>query len=258
MKIAIGQMEIIPGDIDRNMKTGLKLIEEAKQSKCDLILLPEVWTTGFLFKKLKSLSKYTKSIVDEIKKASRNILICGTYVTDNEIDNDKVFNKFLAIENGNIIFEYTKSMLFGVTKEDDYFSRGDLNQKNVFEFHGVKIGVSVCYELRFPEFFRKASFNGALIHLHPAIWPASRVDHWNTLTKARSIENQFYFLCSNGVGLSGKWKLAGNSKIYSPWGITLQNMNNSTGIKCINVNFQEIEKARENLPSLEDSVKFFK
>ncbi len=258
MKVAIGQMEIIPGDIEKNLSTGLELISKAKQERCDLILLPEVWTTGFLFKQLKFLSKYTNNTIKEIKRMSDDILICGTYVVDNKYDSDKVFNKFIAINNGEIVFEYAKTMLFGVTGEDKYFSRGKLNQNNVFEFKNIKIGVSVCYELRFPEFFRRSSFNGALIHLHPAIWPLSRIEHWNILTKARAIENQFYLLCSNGTKKSGKWELAGASKIYSPWGVNLQDMLLSSGITCADIEFNEIEKARKELPSLKDSMKFFR
>ncbi len=258
MRVAIGQMEIVPGDIDKNLKEGLNLIKEAKENRCDLILLPEVWTTGFLFKKLKALSQYMDDTLEEIKNISKDILICGTFVVDDESDDKKVFNRFFAIKDKEILFEYTKTMLFGVTGEDRYFSRGSINQTNVFKFKDVSIGVSVCYELRFPEFFRRASFNGAMIHLHPAIWPLSRLEHWNTLTKARAIENQLYFLCSNGVGMSGKWQLSGNSKIYSPWGDELTNLNETTGIQYIDIDFSEIEEARKNLPSLKDSIEFFR
>jgi len=258
MRVAVGQMEVIPGDVEKNLKNGLDLISKAKKNGCDLILLPEVWTTGFLFKRLKELAKFTEETINEVKKASKDILICGTFVVDNEQDNKKVFNKFYAIHNQKTVFEYTKTMLFGVTGEDSYFSRGDIKQNNVFEFNEVKIGASVCYELRFPEFFRRASFNSALIHLHPAIWPVSRLEHWNTLTKARSIENQLYFICANGTGKSGKWELAGNSKIYSPWGEVVEDMEKATGIKFTDINFKEIEEARKNLPSLKDSLRFFK
>ncbi len=258
MKVAVGQMNIVAGGVDENYQKGLSLIKKAKEKGSNLILLPEVWTTGFLFKRLKELSKTTPSIIEKLKKESNGLVICGSYVVNNPNDSSKVFNKFYAIYNGEIIFEYTKTMLFGVTGEDKYFSRGDINQKNIFSFNGIPFGVSICYELRFPEFFRRASFNGALIHLHPAIWPMSRLEHWLTLTRARAIENQVYFLCSNGVGMSGKWELAGNSIIYDPWGEMLQNANSKTDLKYIDIDFNVIEKARNNLPSLNDSIEFFK
>ncbi len=256
MRLSVGQMEIIAGNVDKNVDTGFKLIKKAKEHACDLILLPEVWTTGFLFKKLKELAKTTDDVLSEIKKLSNNITICGSYVVDTE--DDKVFNKFFAIRNSEIIFEYTKTMLFGATGEDIYFLRGDINQKNTFTLSGITFGVSICYELRFPEFFRRAVFDGALVHLHPAIWPKSRLDHWLTLTRARAIENQVYFLCSNGTGMSGKWELAGNSLIYNPWGVGLKNMNTKIDISYVDVDINVIKQARENLPSLKDSVIFFK
>ncbi len=258
MRLAIAQMEIIPGDVEKNLNTGFKLINDAIDNECDLVLLPEVWTTGFLFKKLKELSKTTPDVLKDIKEISNKITVCGSYVVDDNTSFDKVFNKFFAIKDGKILFEYTKTMLFGVTGEDKYFTKGKINQKNVFLLNDITFGVSICYELRFPEFFRKAAFNGAVVHLHPAIWPINRLEHWLTLTKARSIENQVYLLCSNGVGVSGKWELAGNSIIYDPWGEILQNANSHTTIKYINIDSNTIEKARNNLPSLKDSMRFFK
>ena len=257
MRAAIGQMEIVSGDIDRNLKRGLDLIKQAKKDNCDLILLPEVWTTGFLLKKLKELSKHTDDIIKEIQSVSKGIAVCGTYVVNNEEDKGKVFNKFFAIRDKKIVFEYTKTMLFSVTGEDNYFSRGDVSQKNTFNIADTIFGVSVCYELRFPELFRRASFNNAMIHLHPAIWPTSRLDHWMILTRARAIENQCYFMCANGTKMSGRLELAGNSVIYSPWGEILENTGDSIGIRYVDIDMSQIKKARENLPSLSDSVKYF-
>ncbi len=258
MRLGITQMEIAAGDVKKNLKQGIELIEKAKEQACDLILLPEVWTTGFLFKKLKELSKTTPDILDKLKELSNNITICGSYVVDDKNSDKKVFNKFFAINGGEIVFEYTKAMLFGVTGEDRYFSSGDINQNNTFVINNITFGVSVCYELRFPEFFRKAAFEGALVHLHSAVWPISRLEHWQILTKARSIENQVYFLCSNGTGISGKWELAGHSTIYSPWGEQLCSLNMDTNISFIDIDLNIIEQARESLPSLYDSIKYFK
>jgi len=255
MRVSIAQMEIVSGDVDNNYKLGMHLIQKAKNQNSDLVLLPEVWTTGFAFKKLGDLSKTTFSILEEIKKISHNIAICGTYVVK---INSKIYNIFYAIHNGKIIFEYTKSILFSVTGEDRYFEAGSINQNNTFDFSDTKIGVSICYELRFPEFFRKSAVNGATIHLHPAIWPMGRVEHWQTLTRARSIENQFYLLTANGCKTSGKWQLAGNSSVYNPWGEVLVNLQNAVGISTIDIDTNLIENTRKNLPSLEDSHIFYR
>jgi omega-amidase len=258
MRVAVGQMEILPGDVDKNSQNGFELIEKAKLSGCDLILLPEVWTTGFLFKKLKELSKTTQGIIERLKELSGDITICGSYVVDDLNDDKKVYNKFFAISRGEIVFEYTKSMLFGVTGEDKYFSRGGVSQKNTFRINDTVFGVSICYELRFPEFFRRAAFDGAIVHLHPAIWPVNRLEHWKNLTKARAIENQFYLLCSNGTNKSGKWDLAGNSAIYNPWGDTIANLKQNTNITYTDIDLNIIKQSRENLPSLKDAMAYFR
>ena len=198
MKVAVAQFEITPGNTEKNFNKGLAFIGEAIKKQCRLILLPEVWTTGFLFKKLKNLSAQTPEILEELKKISKDICICGSYVIDDK-SSDKVFNIFYAIDKGKIIFEYKKTMLFATTGEDKFFIPGDINQKNTFTLEDITIGVSTCYELRFPEFFRKSAFRRALIHLHPAIWPVNRLNHWLTLTAARAIENQYFLLTANGT-----------------------------------------------------------
>ncbi len=256
MRVAIGQMSIEPGNLEKNIAVGVELLERAAKENCRLILLPEVWSTGFLFKRLKELAKFTPDLLERLRRLSEKIAICGTYVVDSE-DKGKVFNRFMLIDKGEVLFEYDKSMLFSVTGEDKYFLNGDVNQKNIFDLDGVRFGVSVCYELRFPEFFRRAAFNGAEIHLHPAVWPINRIDHWQTLTKARSIENQFYLLCSNGCGMSGKWELAGSSAIYSPWGEELKNMEHLTGIAFVDIDLEMVKDVRERIPSLSDSLKVF-
>ncbi len=257
MKVAVGQFQIVPGDVDRNFEKGAKLIKDAKDKGCNVTLLPEVWTTGFLFKKLKDLSKTTLPILEEIKKLSDDILICGTYVVDNPAS-DKVFNIFYAFLNGKAIFSYKKTMLFGLTGEDKYFERGNIDQSCTFEAFGATFGVSVCYELRFPEFFRRASFNRAIIHLHPAIWPENRLDHWLTLTRARAIENQFFLLTSNGVGLSGKWELCGYSTIYDPWGEVENQIKKDEGLAIQTINLRKVQEIRQQLTSLKDSIDFLK
>ena len=257
MKVGVAQFQIVPGEVEQNYKKGENFIKQAKEEGCDLILLPEVWTTGFLFKKLKELSKTTTDILKEIRKLSEGIMICGTYVVDNP-DSDKVFNIFYAILNGEILFSYKKTMLFGLTGEDRFFDRGDIEQTNTFEALDTTFGVTVCYELRFPELFRKASFNGAKVHLHPAIWPQTRLEHWTTLTRARAIENQFFLLTTNGVGTSGKWELCGHSTIYNPWGEILVNLKHREGLEFAHINLEDVEKTREQLTSLKDSIKFLK
>ena len=149
-------------------------------------------------------------------------------------------------------------MLFGLTGEDRFFDRGEVKQANTFNALDTTFGVTVCYELRFPELFRKASFNGAKMHLHPAIWPQTRLEHWRTLTRARAIENQLFLLTTNGVGMSGKWELCGYSTIYDPWGEILVNLEDREGLEFISINLEDVEKTREQLTSLKDSVKFLK
>jgi len=257
MKVAVGQFQVFPGEVEKNFKKGEMLIQNAKREQCDIILLPEVWTTGFPFKKLKELSKTTPEILEELKKLSENTMICGSYVVDNP-DSDKVFNIFYAIYNGEVTFSYKKIMLFSFTGEDRFFEKGALSQRNTFDHNGMVFGVSICYELRFPEFFRRSSFNGALAHLVPAIWPKPRCRHWQILSETRAIENQFFVLTSNGSISSGKWEMCGSSTIFNPWGEPMKRMeSNEVGIITYEIDKMEIEKIRDKFPAFYDSRKNF-
>ena len=200
MKISIAQFKSKLGAFEENFSTAARLIEAAQNS--DAILLPELWSTGYYptpvekFAELDGLR--TKKFLSELaKKFSVNIIGGSTLVTDG----GKIFNRcHVANRRGEIVAAYDKAHLFSFAGEEKIFTAGD--KISTVELDGVTCGLAICYDLRFPEFFRKLALAGAEIVFVPAAWSLKRLTPRRILTKARAIENQSFVVFANSSGVS--------------------------------------------------------
>jgi predicted amidohydrolase len=113
-------------------------------------------------------------------------------------------------------------------------------------------GVAICYDLRFPELFRRYAVEGAKMVIIPAEWPIERAEHWTTLLKARAIENQMYIVAVNNVGESGGTTFAGQSMIVDPWGKVVVAGGEEPGLFTAEVDFDRVNAIREKIPVFED------
>jgi len=129
---------------------------------------------------------------------------------------EKVFNTVFVADNGKLAGVYRKLHLFSLLGEDRAFDSGDswlLADTSV-----GKVGVIICYDLRFPELSRRLALEGAAVICVPAQWPKPRQEHWRTLLRARAIENQLFVVACNACGLIGKLDFFGMSMIVDPKG----------------------------------------
>lgn len=122
---------------------------------------------------------------------------------------------YIVNDSGDIITEYDKAHLFKLMDEHLYLKAG--NKKNLFEIENITMAGVICYDLRFPEWFRAHSLLGAKVIFVPAQWPAARIDHWKILLQARAIENQCYIVAVNRVGKDSNNEFNGNSMVIAPW-----------------------------------------
>lgn len=200
MKISIAQFKSELGAVEENFRTAARLIEASKNS--DVILLPELWSTGYYPAPVKNFADKDGERIKEFlcaaaEKFSVNI-IGGSVIVDS---GGEIFNRcMVANRRGEIVASYDKAHLFSFAKEDDVFSAG--NKISVVELDGVKCGVAICYDLRFPEFIRKIALKGAEIIFIPAAWSLKRLTPRQILTKARAIENQIFVVFANSSGKS--------------------------------------------------------
>ena len=177
-----------------------------------MILLPELWSTGYYPTPVENFAdkdgRRTKEFLcAAAKKFSVNI-IGGSVIVES---GGQIFNRsYVANRRGEIVASYDKTHLFSFAGEDKVFSAGD--KISVVELDGVKCGVAICYDLRFPEFIRKIALAGAEIIFIPAAWSLKRLTPRQILTKARAIENQIFVVFANS---------SGKSEIINPLGESL-------------------------------------
>lgn len=218
-RIALAQLQIAFGDPDTNLLRADEMINAAADQNADWILFPELWHTGFDLLRLQELSASFQEVFSYLQKrsAEKSIFISGSYAVPGQ---KGLTNRFITVSPDQTILPvYDKIHLFGLMKEDRHFLPGQEPVRQPLPFG--EVGLSICYDLRFPELFRQYSRQGAPILANCAEWPAARTDHWLTLTAARAIENLAWFIAVNAVGKSGKEVFAGCSRVISPWGETI-------------------------------------
>ena len=189
MKIALIQLNIVFEVKQTNYERTERFIQEASQAACDIAVLPELCVTGFS----KNISAFaedgdgeTATILSNMAKTYHINLIAGCMEKAMGLEKAKnvaaVYNR-----EGTLVAKYTKIHPFSFTQEDRYFIPGD--QVVTFEVEGMPAGMFICYDLRFPEIFRSLVKDVKAIFVI-ANWPTSRKAHWETLLRARAIENQ--------------------------------------------------------------------
>ena len=228
MKISIAQFKSKLGAVEENFSTAAKLIEAAQNS--DVILLPELWSTGYYPTPVENFAdkdgERTKEFIcAAAKKFSVNI-IGGSVIVES---GGKIFNRcYVANQRGEVVASYDKTHLFSFAKENDVFRAGD--KISTFELDGIKCGVAICYDLRFPEFIRKIALAGAEIIFIPAAWSLKRLTPRQILTKARAIENQVFVVFANS---------SGKSEIINPRGEILAESGRGEEILTTEINLRD-------------------
>ena len=212
------QFNVKQGDVDANLAHVRMALKRVAEQGANLAVLPEMWSSGFAYKTLNELALRTAGIVEELLSLSREhrLVIVGSMPEPN---GDKVFNTIFLADNGTLAGVYRKIHLFSLLGEDRAFSGGD--RRLLAETSIGRIGVIICYDLRFPELSRRLAMEGAQVICIPAQWPKPREEHWRTLIRARAIENQLFVVACNACGPIGKLDFFGMSMIVDPKGSVL-------------------------------------
>lgn len=249
IKAAAIQFNVKQGDVDANLAYVREALPRVAAQGANLAVLPEMWSSGFAYKNLNELALRTKGIVDELLELSarHKLVIVGSMPEPN---GDKVFNTIYVIDNGALAGVYRKIHLFSLLGEDRAFSGGD--SWLLAETTVGKVGVIICYDLRFPELSRRLAVEGAEIICVPAQWPKPRQDHWRTLLRARAIENQLFVVSCNACGLVGKLDFFGMSMIIDPKGEVLAEAGEIEGEIIAPLDLQVMTKWRAQIPCFND------
>ncbi len=212
------QFNIALGQVEANLEKALTGLRNLAASQVQLAVLPEMWSSGYDYKRLGALAEKTPDVVAALCKetAASGMVVVGSLA---EKQGDTLYNTAYVIDGGRVAGTYRKLHLFSTMGEDRFLSAG--NQTLVVPTSAGRLGVAICYDLRFPELFRKMALEGAEIVCLPAEWPKPRQEHWRTLLRARAIENQLFVAAANCCGIQGKLDFFGMSLLLSARGDVL-------------------------------------
>ncbi|WP_053976888.1 amidohydrolase [Mangrovimonas xylaniphaga] len=198
LKVAFIQQELAWENPKQNRKQFKEAIEGISQ-KVDLILLPEMFTTGFTMNAKEQAETMDGKSVDWMKKlaSAKDAAIVGSLIIE---DNSKIYNRLLFVHPDGTIEHYDKRHTFSLAGEDKVYASG--MEKLIVDYHGWKICPLICYDLRFPVWSRNKEDYELLLYV--ANWPKPRIVAWDTLLKARAIENMCYTVGVNRVGVDEK------------------------------------------------------
>ncbi len=249
MKIGLLQYSPVWEDKEANKEKISDLLDAIK-TEIDLLIFPEMTLTGFTMQS----EKFAEAIEGEsfnyfssLAKKLNCSVIAGIIVNQS----GKYFNTLIHIEdNGKLKNQYHKIHPFSFSNEDKHYSAGD--KPIVTKIIGWKTGLSICYDLRFPEIYRQYGRNRVPLIINIANWPDTRIDHWRTLLKARAIENQCYVVGVNRVGDTQGLHYNGFSSIYDPMGKTVVSIENEERIITAEIDENIVDEIRKKFPFLED------
>ncbi len=247
VRIALCQTEIVWENKEENIRNAEAMLKDAAGYKADMVLFPEMSFTGFSMDTAKT-AENDRQTVGRMKDLATKYDICVGFGWVCNTGN-KAQNRYSVISpTGELLAEYTKIHSFRYGGECDQFSQGDATI--TFEYKGIKITPFICYDLRFPELFRK-TVDGTDVYLIPANWPKRRSEHWKALLKARAIENQAYVLGINCVGDIGGLEYSGDTSVIDPLGIICEEISGKPGIIMAEVD-KDALAIRGSFPVLED------
>jgi predicted amidohydrolase len=221
------------------------------QQGADLVVLPELWPNGgFAYDSWEaSAQPLDGAVVSALRAAARDLgarVHMGSLVERDETG--RLFNTSVLLGSaGEVLTVYRKVHLFGFGEgEPKLMTPGDV----VVVHEGL--GLATCYDLRFPEQFRKLLDAGAEVVLLPAAWPAKRVAHWRLLAQARAVENQSYVVACNTAGEHSGVPMGGGSIVVDPWGTVLAEAGTDEQVLVADLDLDLVTRTRSSFPILAD------
>lgn len=253
MKVSLIQMNVAFGMPRENFEKANRLLLQAAENQPDVIVLPELWNTGFfpkenLYEQADDYASETRTLC-AIFSAEKNVNVLAGSVTERR--RNQLFNACYAFDRtGGTVGRYDKTHLFSPMGENLSYTPGD--HLGLFQFDDVKCGVEICYDIRFPELTRAMAVKGLDLLFIVAQWPVQRLEHLHALAKARAIENQCFVCVCNGCGEAPDDRFAGGSCVFSPIGKELVMADGSEQILNAELDLSSLSALRERFNVFSD------
>jgi omega-amidase len=251
LTVSLGQMNIAIGDLRKNTKTAEDIVIEAARRGSHLVVLPELWATGYALEQAKELStELNVGVFAQVSTwATQNkISVVGSLLEKRglQVSNSATF----VAANGRLMGVYRKIHLFKGLDEDRWLQPG--SAPLLMELPWGLTGIAICYDLRFPELLRRYAVQGAKLIIIPAEWPIERIDHWRALLQARAIENQAYIVATNSAGKTGDKTFGGHSAVIDPWGKVMVELGEQPGMATVDIDLDYVDTVRARIPVFDD------
>ena len=256
LTVTLVQMDCALAQPAHNFARAADFIAEAARRGSDLVVLPELWSTAYDLENAADHASPLAQNADEpgafgdfARLARENgVWLVGSLL---ESRGGRHYNTAAIYSPaGELQADYSKIHLVPMLDEHLYLAGGE--KRTLAETPWGKAGLAICYDLRFPELFRRYALDGARLMILPAEWPKVRQNHWRTLLRARAIENQCYVLACNRVGSSKNVEFGGASAVIDPWGEALVEAGESEALLTVSFDPAFVEAVRQRIPIFAD------
>ena len=254
--LTLVQMDSQAGNPEGNFERAEAFVADAAGRGSDLVVLPELWHSSI---DLENAEAYASPLAAEAGDGGwfgrfatlardNHVWLTGSML---ESQGDQFYNTMaLYSPEGKLAASYRKIHLFRLMSEDKYLAPGGTGVMH--ELPWGCAGLAICYDLRFPELFRRYALEGARLMILPAAWPHPRRMHWRTLLRSRAIENQCFVAACNRVGTTNDVSFFGASALIDPWGETLIEGGETEALLTVRIDLETVEATRKKIPIFAD------
>lgn len=255
MRFGLAQFDCVVGDRSANLATARRFANDAKQKKCDVLILPEIFDMGYVLTRVAAESATTEPQpipeLQKIAKETKLTIVAGIA----DAREGRVYNSIVTVNpQGETISSYDKTHLVTAAPmhEEQHLAAG--KEFVVTKIGDLTCGFMTCYDVRFPEVARSLMLQGAQVIILPAAFPLVRLAHWEVLPIARAIENQSYVLACNRIGEDGPGLVfCGTSMAIDPYGkILAKGSTKDEELLLVDVSANVVEETRQKMKVLQD------
>lgn len=256
LTVTLVQMDCALAEPAHNFERAAGFVAEAARRGSDLVVLPELWSTAYDLEHAADHASPLAQDADDpgafgdfARLARENgVWLVGSLLESR--DGRHYNTAALYSPAGELQADYSKIHLVPMLDEHLYLAGGE--KRTLAETPWGKAGLAICYDLRFPELFRRYALDGARLMILPAEWPHPRRPHWQTLLRARAIENQCYVLACNRVGSSKGVSFFGSSAVIDPWGEALVEGGETEALLTVTFDPAFVDTVRQRIPIFND------
>jgi omega-amidase len=252
LQIALLQLDLVWENPQVNREKIDQFLSQIPK-ETDIVFLPEMFTTGFSMNVEELAETMEGETIQWMRARCKNfqLALCGSLII---VEDGQYFNRLVFVDPSGEIYYYNKRHLFTMSGEENKFVPG--TKRLVVNYKGWRICPLICYDLRFPIWSRNRNEYDLLVYL--ANWPKARNELWNTLLKARAIENQAYVAGANRIGVDGNSiSYSGNSQLINPKGnVVASTIENTENIVSAEFYYSELLKFRSDFPVLDDADQY--